>query len=269
VIENAFTYEEVATMKNEADDILGFLLNSSIANNRLSQRVDLRSAPDGQQTVRKVQPINDISHLFTKISGMDRILDPLRLLMSDEPELMEEKMSYKQRLNRQLKHFKANKADDRFLIHNDWAYYRENGYPPTIITAAVCIDDCPIESGPLHIWPGTHLVNLPHDEVQIVRKSYQIPDEHLHLYQGIDLIVPAGSLVFFHGLLAHYSSYNLTQLPRRIIFFSYVPKKDSIGLDVRNAPMRKQEAHFEKIYLDASLSGRYIDQIKITDTPVP
>ena len=263
MIENAFSQREVEDMQEESNNILEFLINSSILNNRLSERLDLRRRSSGQQVIRKVQPINDISSVFSKMASDERLVNTLRMLMNDEPELMEEKLSYKQHLTNWVPGLRANDADDRFLIHNDWTYYQENGYQPSIITAAICIDDCPPESGPLHIWPGTHLTPLKHDTVQIVRNSYQIPTGLLNDSDSTDLTLQSGALIFFHSLLAHKSEPNLTDTPRRIIFFSYVPKTQSIGLDVRNGPLRKKEAPYEARFLSARKSGLCVDRYKL------
>lgn len=58
VYEQVFDTLEVIRMQKEADYILELILNSSLANNRLSDRLDCRINPRGEQVVRKIQPIN-------------------------------------------------------------------------------------------------------------------------------------------------------------------------------------------------------------------
>src|SRR5688572_30827369 len=98
VIPAAFNGAEVQRMQEEADRILELILNSSLALNRRSRRLDCLTRPNGTLSVRKIQPINDLSDYFTQISNDARLLDPMRDIMQDEPILMEEKLNYKQPL---------------------------------------------------------------------------------------------------------------------------------------------------------------------------
>jgi hypothetical protein len=58
-------------------------------------------------------------------------------------------------------------VDDRFPVHNDWAYYRYQDYPQDILSSAVSLDDCPRASDPIHVWPGSHQQHLEHESVEI------------------------------------------------------------------------------------------------------
>ena len=63
-----------------------------------SGRLDWHLTSQGQQVVRKIQPINDLSLAFTQAAADERLTGPLRELMDDDPVLMEEKLNYKQPL---------------------------------------------------------------------------------------------------------------------------------------------------------------------------
>ena len=123
VLPAVFNDDEVGRMRAEADYILELIINSSIHNERRSRRLDIRQR-DGTWTVRKIQPINDLSAYLAAVSEDPRLLDPMRQLMDDEPILMEEKLNYKQPLPAPPPNMTAREADDRFPVHSDWAYYR-------------------------------------------------------------------------------------------------------------------------------------------------
>ncbi len=261
VIPDVFSQSEIMEMRSESDRLLELMVNSSLANQRTSERLDLRVLPSGNQVIRKIQPINDLSLYFTKVSQDNRVISTIRELISDDPELIEEKLSYKQHLPVPIDGIHALNAEDRFFAHCDWAYHKEQGYPPKTINVGIWLDDSPPMSGPLQVWPESHKKILHHDKIG---KSYIVPEELLQDYNPVELIPEAGAVIYFHGLLVHSSKPNSTRLPRRIMFFNYVAKSESVGFDVRNGPRRYNESPYEWNYQIMKDKGTFIDKFKIT-----
>jgi hypothetical protein len=257
-IENAFNPDEVGRMQQEADAILELIMNASIGLGRKSGRLDVLQKENGDQIVRKIQPINDLSLYLAQISNDERFLGPMRTVMGDEPILMEEKLNYKEPLPYPVSGFDVGpKPSDRFPIHSDWAYYKAQNYPQSVLSSAIALDDCTEDSGPLHIWPGTHKEHLPHDQVEIgleVQPGLIDPDS------GIDMLVPAGTVMIFSSLLIHNSRPNLSGKPRRLMIYSHYPKAADMGIDIRNGPGRLRESPYEWEYI------RKRDRGEITDT---
>ncbi|HAA76287.1 TPA: hypothetical protein DCE37_14320 [Candidatus Latescibacteria bacterium] len=246
-IENAFNPDEVSRMQREADAILELIVNASIGLERKSGRLDILQKEDGQQIVRKIQPINDLSLYLTEISNDERFLGPMRTIMGDEPILMEEKLNYKEPLPEPLSGFDFGpRTNDRFPIHSDWAYYKAQNYPQSIISSAIVLDDCTEDSGPLHIWPGTHKEDLPHNKVEI---GLEVQPRLIDPEGGIDLLVPAGTVMIFSSLLIHNSRPNVSGKPRRLMIYSHYPKAADMGADVRNGPARLRESPYEWEYI--------------------
>jgi ectoine hydroxylase-related dioxygenase (phytanoyl-CoA dioxygenase family) len=251
-MERVFSDDEVQRMRKEADDILELILNSSNSLERQSGRLDLVRNEAGF-LVRKIQPINDLSLYLSQISADSRLLDPMRALMNEEPILMEEKLNYKQPLPGLSFGFETKPRDtDRFPVHNDWAYYRAQNYPQGIISSAITLDDCPAESGPIHIWPGTHKSHLEHESVDI---GLQVQPGLVDFEGGEDLLLPAGSVAFFSSLLIHNSRPNISGKPRRMMIYSHYPASAKMGVDVRNGPTRLREAPYEWEYTRMKLRG--------------
>ncbi|MFZ9069224.1 MAG: phytanoyl-CoA dioxygenase family protein [bacterium] len=251
-MERVFSDDEVQRMRKEADDILELILNSSNSLERQSGRLDLVRNEAGF-LVRKIQPINDLSLYLSQISADSRLLDPMRALMNEEPILMEEKLNYKQPLPGLSFGFETKpRGTDRFPVHNDWAYYRAQNYPQGIISSAITLDDCPAESGPIHIWPGTHKSHLEHESVDI---GLQVQPGLVDFEGGEDLLLPAGSVAFFSSLLVHNSRPNISGKPRRMMIYSHYPASAKMGVDVRNGPTRLREAPYEWEYTRMKLRG--------------
>src|SRR5919109_4889606 len=128
ILPGVFTAAEVARMREEADRILEVVLNSSLALGTPNPRLDLRTRADGQQSVLKVQPINDLSDYLRQVSDDPRLLQPMRDLLGCEPILMEEKLLYKQALSEPVP-LPARLGEDALAVHHDWGAYQRQGYP--------------------------------------------------------------------------------------------------------------------------------------------
>ena len=259
VLPSVFTADEVAHMQEEADFILELIINSSICNQRQSGRLDIRERKNGGLIVRKIQPINDLSLVLSKAAEDDRLLQPMRELMGDQPVLMEEKLNYKQPV-RSMDRFRVPVDDDRFPVHNDWAYYMYNGYPDTIISSAITIDECHAGNGTIRVFPGTHHKHIDHDRV---RNGLEVPDGSVDLSSGVFLDAPAGSVMFFHAKLVHTSEPNPTTGPRRVMIYSHYPKEADMGIDIRNGPNRLRESPWEWEYRRRKEAGDFTDQFKV------
>ena len=246
-------------MRKDADFILELIINSSICNQRQSRRLDIRKREDGGLIVRKIQPINDLSLVLSKVSEDDRLLAPMGELMGEQPVLMEEKLNYKQPV-RAMGEFRIPVDDDRFPIHNDWAYYMYNGYPDNIISSAITLDDCHEGNGTIRVFPGTHHQHIAHDRV---RNGLEVPDGSVDLSTGVFLDAPAGSVMFFHAKLVHTSEPNPTDNPRRVMIYSHYPESADMGIDIRNGPNRLRESPWEWEYRRCKETGKFVDQFKL------
>jgi len=101
ILSGVFSGQEITRMAEEAERLLDLILNASLATGQVSPRLDMRTR-NGQQVVRKLQPINDLSEYLRDVSEDPRLLQPMRDLMGCEPVLMEEKLNYKQALRQQV-----------------------------------------------------------------------------------------------------------------------------------------------------------------------
>jgi ectoine hydroxylase-related dioxygenase (phytanoyl-CoA dioxygenase family) len=256
ILNKLFLPEEIEAMRREADLILELMVNSSLANQRTSSRLNLSVTSDGRQYARRIQPLNDLSLMFTQLSTSHRLMEPMRQMLSGPPALMEEKIVYKEPLPEPIPGLKYEMHDDRFAIHSDWAYYKDQGYPRQLINAAICLDDCTVDNGPLHVWPGSHKQDYEHEMTNVGR---QVLPHLIDFNGGVDLVAPAGSIIFFHAMLVHSSRHNPGPRPRRLLFFSYALNDGSLAPDIRNGRTRLLEAPFEWQYQRMLRNGEFQD----------
>lgn len=260
IIESVFDAAELARLRDEADFILELMINSSDFHQRRSGRLDITACPaTGGALVRKIQPINDLGLALTAAARDERLIAPMRALMEDEPVLMEEKLNGKQPVAElpAICAPRGDRVDSRFPVHNDWAYYAKQDYPQSIISSAISLDDCTPDSGPLRVWPGSHREHREHEAIPGL--GLQVKPGLIDFDGGIDVLAPAGSVMFFHSLLVHNSRANESGRARRLMIYSHYPRSANMGHDVRNGPGRLHESPFELAYLRARAEGRYHD----------
>lgn len=262
ILPAVFGEDEVQRMRQESDRIIELLINVSIALHHNSSRIDVLPGRDGLPIIRKLQPINDLSEYFKEVSEDARLLDPMRDLMQDEPILMEEKLNCKQPLNKPIPGFAlSSRVSDAFPIHNDWAYYKDQQYPQAVISSAISLDECTPHNGPLRVWPGSHTSHLEHERIE--NFGLQVLPGLIDFNGGVDVLAPAGSVMFFHSLLIHNSRPNETDKPRRLMIYSHSPASANMEHDVRNRPTREGEQPFEAQYREMVKRGEYADTFRL------
>jgi ectoine hydroxylase-related dioxygenase (phytanoyl-CoA dioxygenase family) len=263
VIENAFDDAELERMRTAADRVLELLINSSLANDRTSGRLALVEDEAGAQMVKKVQPVNDLSLVFTEIARDERLMDPIREFMDDDPRLMEEKLNYKQPLGEAIGGLDTNRPSEAWPVHSDWAYFRAQDYPQEVVSSAVALDDLTAENGTMRLWPGTNDEFVEHEATD---NGLEVPPEQVDESDARLLEVPAGSLVLFDSVVWHDSSPNVTDDPRRLLIYSHYPasagQEHGITEDERNAPTRRRESPYEWRYQELKDDDEFEDRFE-------
>lgn len=266
IIEDAFSDREVEKMRKASDRLLELIINSSLANDRTSGRLALVEDESGGQMVKKIQPINDLSLTFTEISRDDRLIEPMREFMGDDPRLLEEKLNYKQPLPEPVDGINTNRPSEAWPVHSDWAYFRAQDYPQDVVSSAIALDDLTEENGTMRLWPGTNDEFIEHERTD---NGLEVPPEHVNDSEAELLEVPAGSLVLFDSLVWHDSSPNLTDSPRRLMIYSHYPanagQEHDIAEDERNAPTRRRESPYEWQYQELKDEGNFEDRFEAPD----
>ncbi len=256
ILEGLFDRSEVVRMAEEADRILELVINASLAQGRPDSRLDTQ-ATDGRFCVRKVQPVNDLSEYLTAVSNDDRLIGPMSRILGCRPLLMEEKLNYKQQLHRPLDAaaLQPRVGDDRFFIHTDWGYYRQQGYPKNTLSSAISIDACTPDNGPIRVFPGTHKREYPLAD-PASPGSGVLREEPFRDAERVPVLCAPGSVMVFHAMLVHDSCPNLTGRPRRIMIYSHYPETHRADPDQRNGPNRRRAQAFEAEYLKMVREGR-------------
>jgi ectoine hydroxylase-related dioxygenase (phytanoyl-CoA dioxygenase family) len=242
LVYDVLTTAELAALREEADRLMELTVNASIALGENSPRLDVCRRGDAI-SLRKVQPLSDVSPLIAQVLTDERLLAPLRSILDSDPVPMEEKLNYKQLLPGDLP-IAAAREGDSFDLHCDRSYFDHNGYPRESLSVALAVDDTTLANGCMRVLPRSHLrdwpVQAPHNPVLVQRT---VNDADMQ-----DVPQPAGSALIFHSGLVHDSRDNQTAGPRRLLIFSYHPAWHSTERDKRNRHLREAGQAHERRY---------------------
>jgi ectoine hydroxylase-related dioxygenase (phytanoyl-CoA dioxygenase family) len=260
VIPDAFGADELARLRAESDRLVELLVNASLALGEASPRLDLRT--DGRGPVLlKVQPLSDVSQLFRDVANDPRLLDPMRDLLGCEPLLLEEKLNGKERLSVDVGPLGVRDWAPEFPFHTDLHYFVLDGYPETTLSSAIALDDCTPDNGPLRFVPGSH---LRHDWPLAGGWPPVLADGLFGEDEQVPLVCSAGTVVVFHSRIAHASSPNMTDQPRRLLIYSHFPSTHEVEPDARNRDLRVAGQAHERRYADALRAGYQPVPVRVT-----
>jgi len=258
VLPAVFNKREVGQMANESSRLAQWQVSISLALGGPTPRLDVQRR-NGNVVLRKIQPVNDVSPVFTKYSGDERLVRPLRDLLGCEPVLMEEKLNYKQLLPGNPDVVTGEEGDDSFPFHTDLAYFWLDGYPAETLSSAITIDATTEENGPICVVPGSHRRDWP------IRTDWPpvLVDGAVGDDEAVPLLAPAGSVFIFHSALVHASAPNRTDAPRRLIIFSHYPCTHEAEADKRNRDLRLAGQAAEDRYEELVYSGAAVPEYRL------
>ncbi len=96
-------------------------------------------------------------------------------------------------------------------LHQDTAFWPE--LEPNAMNFWVAIDSATVGNGCLHVVPGTHRANLPHQDDSI--QGHILQDHQIDISKQIPVELDPGDGIFFDSGLAHRSYPNHSDLFRR------------------------------------------------------
>ncbi|MHB8718501.1 MAG: phytanoyl-CoA dioxygenase family protein [Candidatus Dormibacteria bacterium] len=247
VLRHLFDSADVELMRSEATRLLEWMVNASLVVGETSPRLDVCQRGE-RVSVRKIQPVNDLSPELDRLCHDERLLAPLRQLLGAEPIVMEEKLNYKQLIDVPLR---AGRDGDNFEYHHDHAYFRQQGYPEETLTVGIMVDGTMPQNGPMRMIPGSHTREWPllSDGPPLIVPG-SVDDS-----QGVDILGEAGDVVVFHSRLVHASADNTTDRPRRLMLYSYYPSWHAAEPDQRNRSDRARAQAFEARYASLLAEG--------------
>lgn len=211
-------------LRTEASVLLRRLMACMDDTGEADPRVTWWRLPTGEPYVFKVKPVLDIAPTAGVVARNGQLLEAVERLLGEPPVLMEDKITYKQRMTMAPPWSSLRVLGEEVRKHSDAAYFHARGYRDPIVTVAVCLDDVPADSGPVRVWPGSHLQDLPH--LPTLEHGPVVPDTYAPDETSVPLIAGAGSVLAWDARLVHASGPNTTGSPRRLLVLGYTKAID-------------------------------------------
>ena len=171
-------------------------------------RIDLEDShrPDDPR-VRRIKLPHTQSRLFNELLHSDTILAPVRDLIGPDLRLHTTKLN-----------MKSAGYGAAIEWHQDFAFYPHTN--DDVLAVAVIIDDMKLENGPLMVFPGSHKGPIhDHHDDGVFAGGMDMKRCGLDPADAVPLTGPAGSISIHHARIVHGSAQNLSDSPRRLMFF--------------------------------------------------
>lgn len=161
-----------------------------------------------ERVIRKIEPISDLSQLFSQMAQTPGIADPARAIFGGELALFEDKLNLKL------------PGGSPYPWHQDWACCWR-AHTDQLATCFVYLDDADMVNGCLHVVPRSHAGRpiLPFRE----GSHFEIDPSAFDASLAVPVPLAAGDMIVFDPYLLHFSDLNRGTTPRRAIIYTYYP----------------------------------------------
>jgi ectoine hydroxylase-related dioxygenase (phytanoyl-CoA dioxygenase family) len=222
VVERAFTADALDAVRARTDEIIA---NPSLApagahvGRESDTRGDKLKPAPANDPVRKIERMVAGDGTFQAFARNEKLLEMVRTLIGPRVKVFRDQML-----------LKPPGGQDK-PPHQDQSYFRvkpESG----LVTAWIALDDATLENGCMRYVPGSHRHGLFEMEQDPERPVHHVPKvSHLNLTAEVACPVPAGSVIFHHGLTLHRSGVNNTNTWRKalILHFATAEARSEIG----------------------------------------
>ncbi|MDT0438365.1 MULTISPECIES: phytanoyl-CoA dioxygenase family protein [Streptomyces] len=198
VVERLFDPSEVAELNTAITEILNVGDIASVA----------EVEPGDNGMARRIWSPTKQHAAFERAAASPKLLDHVEALIGHDILFHYSKL-----------HLKAPQVGSVVDWHQDFAYYPHTN--TDLVTALVYLDDTTTENSALQAVPGSHLRGLADHYVDGFFRGKVVGADAPGDEQAVPIEAPAGSVVFIHPLLLHYSSPNRSDRYRRAFLPAY------------------------------------------------
>lgn len=206
IVPDVFSPEEVAEMCAFNDTVIDRARGLTTSNDVFD--LERSHSPDAPR-VRRVKRPHDAHPFFRTLAQDARILDYVSAMIGPDVRLHHSKVN-----------LKTAQFGAPLEWHQDWAFIPHSN--KDLVIAAVLLDDCTPENGPVLYIPGSHRGPLhSHHHDGRFYGAIDIAAAGLDLKKAVPALGKAGSVVFHHTMTIHGSALNRSSADRRLLFYEY------------------------------------------------
>lgn len=201
VLRGLFSAAEAAAWAAECDRLLeqDWVDENNI---RTPFRMNTKTTPE------RIDPVVDMSPLFTQLVQDERILSVLRDIWSDEPLLFKDKLIFKM------------PGVYGYTMHQDWAWGWQTLCPADdILSVSIQIDGAGAANGGIELFPDYHHELFTPPGLQTNFREEELA--RVDPATGIKAETEPGDILIFHSLTPHQSGTNTANYSRRSLYLTY------------------------------------------------
>jgi len=207
-------------LRAETDRLLWRMLGQMVATRTPDPRITWWRLTSGHPYVLKIKPVLDLAPIAAALARGSDFTALAAHLLGGPVRLMEDKLMIKEKVQVAAGWAALPVLGEEVCKHTDAAYFQTRGYN-TVVTVALCLDDCTAEAGALRVWPTTHRQDV--EQVPTADRGPVVPDHAAPDTDAVLLEAPAGSVLAWDARLVHASGPNHSGRPRRLLVLGYAP----------------------------------------------
>lgn len=185
-------------------------------------------------------PIIDLSPACRALAYDPRLFELLHDLYGGPACLFKDKLIYKQ------------PGAKGYGLHQDWIAWER--FPHSFLSVLVPLDAAGEENGCTVVYPGYHLDGPLSEEDG---NYHELPDVTVDAAKAVPLVLEPGDVAVFGGFTPHRSHPNLSDRPRRQLYFSYT--KESDGGDLRERHYQDFHVYLKRKYAEYGKTETYFE----------
>lgn len=207
VVDDVLEPESLAELRTVTDDIAasaaGIVDHTDILDLEASHRPD---AP----RVRRIKRPHQVHPFYRELAAHPRIMAALTPLIGDNI-----------RLRRGGKiNMKSASYGAPVEWHQDWAFYPHTN--SDVLAVGILLDDMDAGNGPVLVLPGSHRGPIyDHHSHGAFCGAIDVERAGLDVADARQLHAGAGAITIHHARLVHGSALNVSDRPRRVLFYEY------------------------------------------------
>lgn len=208
VIKDLLNINEVELLQKEASRLWTDQKDLTLFNLRIGTRKDL----DGKVVLERLDPVVDISKIFSAINEDERIVKLAQIGLGEKVMVLKEKLIYKW------------PGTCGYGVHRDEPYLSVSENGPTgneILSILIALDKSDTENGAIKFYPSLRFKELasPAEEVR------DIDNVEIEGVPFLMLELNPGDIVLFDGNMPHSSDFNRSKRTRRTYMVTYASQK--------------------------------------------